>query len=179
MKTKIIAISIIGLTVIVLGVFFNMKRSGMSEDVIDLQNIENEAVSNKIISDEKQDVSNSGMLLAGDVSQYREFSKQEYDRAIRDGKVVFLNFWANWCPICRSESAEIVGGFNSLNNPNVIGFRVNFKDDETDDDEKALAQEFGITYQHSKVIIKNGESIYRQIAEQWDREKVIAELGSI
>ena len=35
----------------------------------------------------------------------------------------------------------------------VVGFRVNFNDTETDSEEKALAKEFGVTYQHTGFFI--------------------------
>ena len=129
------------------------------------------------VSGQGADVGSASGVIAGSVTPYKEFTKEEYDRAVADGKVVFLNFYANWCPVCRAEASEIAAGFDELNNPNVVGFRVNFKDDETDESEKVLAQEFGITYQHSKVIVKGRETLYKQIAEQWDREKVVKELG--
>lgn len=119
-----------------------------------------------------------GEMLAGTVSLYKEFTKAEYDKAVSEGKVIFLNFYANWCPVCRAEEPDLFSGFNSLNNPNVVGFRVNYKDDDTDEAEGALALEHGITYQHSKVIISDGSVVYREIAERWNSDKVVSELSS-
>ena len=79
-----------------------------------------------------------GKILAGKSSPYIEFKKGEYDEALKSGKIIFLDFYANWCPICRGEAPEIQSGFDSLTSDKVIGFRVNYNDTETDDDEKKL-----------------------------------------
>ena len=74
----------------------------------------------------------------GESSLYVEFTQAEYEKALTEDKVIFLDFYANWCPICRAEAPEIKAGFDSLTTDKVAGFRVNFNDDETDEDEKAF-----------------------------------------
>ena len=66
--------------------------------------------------------------------------------------------------------------FPEIKNPNVIGFRVNYNDSDTDENERNLAREFGITYQHTKVIIVNGEQSLKSL-ENWDKDKYIEELN--
>lgn len=117
-----------------------------------------------------------GNVIAGTKTPYISFTKKDYDKAIIDGKIIFLDFYANWCPICRAEAPEIEAGFNSLDNENIIGFRVNFKDSETDEDESKLAKEFEIPYQHTKVILRNGKVLLKD-GDSWDRNKLIEELS--
>src|SRR3989344_2316474 len=95
-----------------------------------------------------------GNLLAGDVSPFLEFNKADYEKAKQENKIILLDFYVNWCPICRAEEPAVYVGFGELNDPNVVGFRVNFNDSDTDSDEKALASEFNIPYQHTKVVLK-------------------------
>ena len=120
----------------------------------------------------------SGALIAGKDSPYVSFNKSDYDKALADGKIVFLDFYANWCPICRAEAPEIISGFNELQREDIVGFRVNYNDDETDDSEKALAKEFDIPYQHTKVILENGSVILKD-GNTWDKEKFLEELNKI
>lgn len=103
----------------------------------------------------------SGAVLAGKITPYIEFNKTDYEKALADGKVVFLEFYANWCPICRAQEPMLFEGFNSLNNPNVVGFRVNYNDSDTDGFEKELAKKLNITYQHTHVILKDSKEVYR------------------
>lgn len=119
-----------------------------------------------------------GQVLAGKTAVYIDFNKEDYDLAKRQGKIILLNFYANWCPICRGEAPELNRGFDELNNGNVIAFRVNFNDSDTDDYEKQLAEDFKITYQHTKVILKDGVETLRS-SEPWDKEKVNSELSDI
>ncbi len=115
----------------------------------------------------------SGQVLAGKSAPYKVFSKTEYDEAIKSGKVVFLDFFANWCPICRAEEPDLKAGFDSLTTDKVIGFRVNWQDSDTDEDEKKLAQEFGVLGQHTKFILKNGKIVFGPDRESWDKQTTI------
>lgn len=118
-----------------------------------------------------------GKVLAGESSPYLEFSKADYQKALSEGKIVVLNFYANWCPICRVEQPEIEKGFNALASDRVIGFRVNFADSDTDQDEKDLADQFNIPYQHTKVILKNGQEVKRS-GDQWNQQTFNQEVNS-
>lgn len=118
----------------------------------------------------------SGRVLAGSVSPYIEFNKSDYDKVLSSGKVVFLDFYANWCPICRDEAPNLKAGFDSLTTDKVVGFRVNYNDSETDEDEKKLAQKFGITYQHTKVILKEGKEVSKSL-ESWDKETFLKTIN--
>lgn len=119
-----------------------------------------------------------GQVLAGKTSPYLDFKKQDYEKALQEEKIVFLNFYANWCPICRAEAPDINDGFNELTTNKIVGFRVNYNDPDTDEDEKELAKQFGVTYQHTKVILKDNKQIFKEI-EQWDKDRLVKELGSL
>lgn len=110
----------------------------------------------------------NGKVLAGSSSPYIIFNKVDYDKALSSGKIVLLDFYANWCPICREEAPQLKSGFDSLTTDKLIGFRVNYNDSDTDEDEKKLASQFSISYQHTKVILKNGQEIARSL-ESWDK----------
>ena len=94
------------------------------------------------------------------------------------GKIIVLDFYANWCPICRAEAPELKAGFDSLMTDAVIGFRVNFNDSDTDDDEKALAKQLAIPYQHTKVILKDGKEVLKS-GDSWTRDDFTREVDKI
>src|SRR3989338_8475500 len=104
-----------------------------------------------------------GTILAGRSDHpLLEFSPTGYDDARKSGDLIVLYFYANWCPICKAEFPKMQEAFNTLDdNKQVIGFRVSYKDDEVTPEEEALAREFGVGYQHTKVFLKNGKRILK------------------
>ncbi len=110
-----------------------------------------------------------GEKIAGAASVYLAYGKNDYQRALDGDKIILLSFYADWCPFCRAEEPEIEVGFNNLASDKLVGFRVNYNDSETDADEKALADQYKITYQHTKVILKNGVEVFRT-GDTWTKE---------
>ena len=143
-----------------------MKANEMMEN-------ENMVKDSKMMNSEYQ-----GKLLAGTASPYIEFNIADYRKALGENKKILLYFYANWCPICKKEQPETFAAFNELKDPNLVGFRVNFKDSDTDEGEETLAKEFGVAYQHTKVIIKNRERIGKY-PDSWDKQRYLTELSKI
>jgi len=119
-----------------------------------------------------------GITLAGKASPLIEFNQKDYDQAVKEGKVVVLYFYANWCPICKNETeTALYPIFNQLRDRNVVGFRVNYKDTDTDASELALAKEFSVAYQHTKVILKGSKMITKS-GEVWDLKRYETEISN-
>jgi cytochrome c biogenesis protein CcmG/thiol:disulfide interchange protein DsbE len=60
------------------------------------------------------------------------------------GKVVFLNFWASWCPPCRAEARLLEESWQRYKDQGVVFLGVDIQDRE--EDARRFIQEFGITY---------------------------------
>ncbi|HEY4528456.1 MAG TPA: thioredoxin family protein [Candidatus Paceibacterota bacterium] len=118
----------------------------------------------------------SGAVLAGKSAPLLDFTKADYDAALNSDKLVVLYFYANWCPICIAEFPVMQKAFNELSTDKVIGFRVNYNDNQTDNDEKNLAKQFGVAYQHTKVFVKNGQRILKS-PEGWDEKRYDMEIS--
>lgn len=118
------------------------------------------------------------VVLAGTVSPYLEFTQQNYLKALDENKVILLYFYADWCPLCKVEQKETFAAFDELNNENVVGFRVNYRDSATDEDEEAIAKQFGITYQHTKVVLKDGKQVLKA-PDSWDKRRYLDEIGKV
>ncbi len=117
-----------------------------------------------------------GEVIAGTAGKFLDFNKTDYDEALASNKIVVLYFYANWCPECRVELPKLESAFNGLTTDKVIGFRVNFNDNQTDNFEKTLAAQLGVAYQHTKVFMKNGKQILYS-PESWDKSRYLSEIN--
>jgi len=127
-------------------------------------------------ADKTSEVSYSGSILAGSKSLVLDFNQSDYEKALAAKKNIVLYFYASWCPICRREVPDMYAAFNSLNDESLVAFRVNYNDSDTDNDEVALARQFGVPYQHTKVFLKNGERILKS-PEAWDKQRYLNEIS--
>lgn len=80
------------------------------------------------------------------------FTKDAYDEALASNDAVVLFFYANWCPFCQAQEPVFRDVVAQTDFP-LRTFRVNYADSDTDADEKALAQSFGIFTQHTLVFL--------------------------
>ncbi len=88
-------------------------------------------------------------------SRYIEYSPEAFQAA--EGKRRVLFFYANWCPTCRPADAAFEANMSQIPE-DVVLFRVNYNDPDTDQAEKDLATKHGVTYQHTYVQVDAGEN---------------------
>lgn len=60
------------------------------------------------------------------------------------GQVVFVTFWASWCPPCREEAPAIQALWRTYQGQGVVFVGINTQDEEPR--AKAFIEEFGLTY---------------------------------
>lgn len=121
-----------------------------------------------------------GEILAGSMamSPLIDFNKNDYERALQTDKLIVLYFYANWCPLCKAEvETALYPAFNELATDDIVGFRINYKDNATDKDEEALAKEFNITYQHTKVFVRDGVRVLKA-PDSWDKTRYLSEFSN-
>ncbi len=64
------------------------------------------------------------------------------------GKVVFLNFWAAWCPPCRAEATTLEAAWQRYKDREVVFLGIDIQD--TEQDARAFLKQFGITYLNAR-----------------------------
>lgn len=135
---------------------------------------------NEVSIEVKAEIQFEGKVLAGIKSPFLDFNSPDYEKALKSGKPIMLYFYASWCPLCQDEVANAtVPAFNEWDSSDMIGFRVNFKDSDTDEQERELARKFGVAYQHTKVILNaEGERILKS-PESWNKERYREEFKKL
>lgn len=134
-------ILIIGVVVLgILGIGFYSSQQPKPQEVSMMK--DNPAMDN-MDKDEHQ-------IMMSDQTRYVEYSKKTFDEASDKRRVLY--FYANWCPICRPADANFKANTSKIPEDMVV-IRVNYNDTDTDEEEKDLAQKYGITYQHTFVQI--------------------------
>ena len=108
---------------------------------------------------------------------YYRYDAAAFEQAKAKGYVVFLDFHANWCPICNAEKPHIIEAFNELSAKDVIGFEVHYNDGETKDFDTALAQQYQVPYQHTKILLsKNGAVVKKNLQSYGSAADVTSDI---
>jgi cytochrome c biogenesis protein CcmG/thiol:disulfide interchange protein DsbE len=72
------------------------------------------------------------------------FSGDNFTLSNLEGKPVVINFWASWCPPCRTEAPALEKVWQLYKDKDVIFIGVDVQDNEAD--AQTFITEFGITY---------------------------------
>ncbi len=64
------------------------------------------------------------------------------------GKVVFLNFWASWCPPCRAEARLLEQAWQRHKDQGIVFLGVDMQD--TEEAARGFIREFGVTYMNGR-----------------------------
>jgi len=131
---------LIVLAVIILagGGFYFFTQNKSSNQMMPKQDSVMEKSSDQVMMDKSSD------------SRYVEYSKDILENSKDKRRVLY--FYANWCPTCRPADANFQENEKQIPE-DVVLIRVSYNDTETDVEEKALAEKYDITYQHTFIQI--------------------------
>jgi len=95
-------------------------------------------------------------LNANAMEKETTFSKELFDKAQSDGKIVIVSSWIKYCTSCASQMKVLNKAKNEFDNIEYFTFDVTNKD---------IAKFFDVQYQTTLLIYKNSKLIYRSIGE--------------
>ena len=84
------------------------------------------------------------------------YSKESFDKALSEGKVVVVSSWIKYCTSCASQMKVLEKAKNDFDNIEYFAFDVT---------KKEIAQFFNVQYQTTLLIFKDNKEVYRSIGE--------------
>ena len=90
------------------------------------------------------------------VGKETTYSKELFDKALSEGKVVVVSSWIKYCTSCASQMKVLEKAKNDFDNMEYFAFDVTNKE---------IAQFFNVQYQTTLLIFKDNKEVYRSIGE--------------
>ena len=84
------------------------------------------------------------------------YTKELFDKALSDGKVVVVSSWIKYCTSCASQMKVLDKAKNDYDNIEYFTFDVTNKE---------IAKFFNVQYQTTLLIFKDNKEVYRSIGE--------------
>ena len=84
------------------------------------------------------------------------YSKELFDKALSEGKIVVVSSWIKYCTSCASQMKVLEKAKNDFGNMEYFAFDVTNKE---------IAQFFNVQYQTTLLIFKDNKEVYRSIGE--------------
>ena len=96
------------------------------------------------------------LLNANAIGKETTYSKELFDKALSEGKVVVVSSWIKYCTSCASQMKVLEKEKNDFENMEYFAFDVTNKE---------IAQFFNVQYQTTLLIFKDNKEVYRSIGE--------------
>ena len=84
------------------------------------------------------------------------YSKELFDKALSEGKVVVVSSWIKYCTSCANQMKVLNKAKNDFENMEYFAFDVTNKE---------IAKFFNVQYQTTLLIFKDNKEVYRSIGE--------------
>ena len=97
------------------------------------------------------------------------YTKELFDKALADGKVVVVSSWVKYCTSCASQMKVLDKAKNDFDNIEYFKFDVTNKE---------IAKFFNVQYQTTLLIFKDNKEVYRSIGET-TKELIYDALNSV
>ena len=95
-------------------------------------------------------------LNANAYAKETTYTKESFDKALSNGKVVVVSSWVKYCSSCASQMKVLDKAKNDFDNIKYFKFDVRNKE---------IAEFFNVQYQTTLLIFKDNKEVYRSIGE--------------
>ena len=95
-------------------------------------------------------------FITNAISKETTYSKELFDKALSEGKVVIVSSWIKYCASCASQMKVLEKAKNDFDKIEYFAFDVTNKE---------IAEFFNVQYQTTLLIFKNNKEVYRSIGE--------------
>ena len=96
------------------------------------------------------------VLTSNATSKETTYSKELFNKAISEGKVVVVSSWIKYCSSCAGQMEVLKKAKKDFENMEYFAFDVTNKE---------IAQLFNVQYQTTLLIFKDNKEVYRSIGE--------------
>ena len=95
-------------------------------------------------------------LSTNSIGKETTYSKELFNKALSEGKVVVISSWIKYCTSCASQMKVLEKAKNDFDNIEYFAFDVT---------KKEIAKFFNVQYQTTLLIFKDNKEVYRSIGE--------------
>lgn len=99
-------------------------------------------------------------------SLYLNYTKEYYDSALANNRVLVLFFTSNWCSECNNQEKINKSVIESMTTEGVVGLNIHILDSETTTESDALAKKFDVKKENTFIVLnKSGAVAFRYVGE--------------
>lgn len=121
----------------------------------------------------------SGQVISGSATPYIRYNHADYQKAVDEGKAVYVYFYAAWCPLCQSERPKIVGYFEGFEIENAVGFEAHWNDGQNTNEDDDAARRLGVFSQHTHVFVGKDGKVAEKVVSALSEEQIRSKLSAI
>ncbi len=112
-------------------------------------------------------------------SVYKSYSKDDYDIALKEKRVILLFFTSNWCKECSKQNDLNNEAFSELKDLGTLGLNIHILDSETTTETDALAKKFGVTKENTFVILDKNGAVSFKFTGELSKDGLISKIKEV
>lgn len=89
-------------------------------------------------------------------AEFKAFTNESFDSAMKNGKTVIVDFHASWCPVCKKQEPLLKEIIAMKGYEKVVAFKADF------DSEKDFKKSLNVSKQSTIIVFKAGKEVTRQ-----------------